>query len=77
MKDNVKAKMVNELRIIATHFHDYQCLREKIIGVLQEHIGRDWDIDTNYSLEGLIEDIKLRDKYIINLEKQIKKLNYE
>ena len=77
MKDNIKAKMVNELRIIAMQFHDYQCLREKIVGVLQEHIGRDWDLDTNYGLEGLIEDVKLRDRKIVEVTLEVITLRNE
>ena len=74
MKDNEKAKLVNDLRYTAIEFHNYQCLREKIIGVLKKYLDRDWYIDTNYSLEGLIEDVKSRDEHIKKLKKQIEEL---
>lgn len=69
MKNNIKAKMINELRDVAIEFHDFGCLREKLMSVVAKHMDRDWNIDTSYSLEGLIEDVKLRDIQIEEMKR--------
>ena len=64
----MKAKMVNELKNTAILYHDHQSLRERMINILIKHMKDDWYTDTNSTLEGLIEDIELRDKSIQKLK---------
>jgi len=74
MKNNIKSKMISELRNTAMKFHGYGSLREKLKAVVIENMGDDWYTDTDYSLDGLIADVEIRDSYIERLKDQIQSM---
>ena len=70
MTNEQKEKLINALTDIAVRYNENISLKERIENTLKEYIGRDWEIDTPFSLEGLIEDVRLRDKKIEELKRE-------